>query len=78
MESRTITSIAPDLMRASAISRACDDQDVMIEGVNTTHEKKGDMLITLTLMLNSTQQLQKILRTLRNVEGVTHVFRARS
>ena len=62
----------------SAISRACDDQDVMIEGVNTTHEKKGDMLITLTLMLNSTQQLQKILRTLRNVEGVTHVFRARS
>jgi GTP pyrophosphokinase len=50
----------------------------MIDGVNTSHEKKGIMNITLTLMLTSTQQLQKILRTLRNVEGVTHVYRARS
>ncbi len=63
----------------SDISRACDDQDVKIEGVNTNKNPRDDLInVTLTLMLTSTQQVQKILRTLRNVSGVESVYRARS
>ena len=62
----------------SDISRTCEDQDVRIEGVNTKATRDESLHITLTLMLNNTQQMQKILRTLRNVGGVTHVYRAKS
>ena len=62
----------------SDISRACEDQDIKLEGVNTKASRDETMDVTLTLMLSGTQQLQRILRALRNVEGVEHVFRARS
>ena len=62
----------------SDISRACEDQDIKLEGVNTKATHDDTLNITLTLMISGTQQLQRVLRTLRNVEGVTHVFRARS
>lgn len=62
----------------SDISRACEDQDVRIEGVNAKSDKNETLNITLTLMLVSVQQMQKIQRNLRNVPGVMSVYRAKS
>ena len=62
----------------SDISRACEDQDVRIEGVNAKSDKNETLNITLTLMLVSIQQMQKIQRNLRNVPGVMSVYRAKS
>ena len=62
----------------SDISRACEDLDVHISGVNAKSGKDGLVNITLTLSLAGTQQMQKVQRTLRNVSGVTNVYRARS
>ena len=52
--------------------------DVHIAGVNSKVDKDGMIHMTLTLSLTSTQQMQKMLRALRNVEGVESVYRARS
>lgn len=62
----------------SDISRCCEDMDVHISGVNAKSGKDDIVHITLTLSISSTQQMQKVLRTLRNVEGVTNVYRAKS
>jgi len=62
----------------SDISKACDDMDVHIAGVNSKVDAEGVLHMTLTLSLTSTQQMQKMLRMLRNVEGVESVYRARS
>lgn len=62
----------------SDISRTCEDLDVHISGVNAKSGKDETVNITLTLSITSTQQMQKVLRTLRNVEGVTNVYRAKS
>ena len=52
--------------------------DVHISGVNAKSGKNEEVNIVLTLSLSSTQQMQKVLRTLRNIEGVLHVYRAKS
>ena len=62
----------------SDISRACEDMDVDLTGVNAKATKDGGATMTLTVKISSTQQMQKVLRTLRNIEGVTSVYRARS
>jgi GTP pyrophosphokinase len=62
----------------SDISRACEDMDVHISGVNAKSNKDGTVHITLTLSISSTQQMQKVLRTMRNIQGVSNVYRARS
>lgn len=62
----------------SDISKACEDMDVHISGVNAKSGKDGAVHIILTLSISSTQQMQKVLRTLRNVEGVTDVYRQKS
>ena len=62
----------------SDISRACEDMDVDLTGVNAKATRDGDATMTLTVKISSTQQMQKVLRTLRNIEGVTSVYRARS
>lgn len=62
----------------SDISRACEDMDVHISGVNAKSGKDATVHITLTLSISSTQQMQRVLRTLRNVQGVSNVYRARS
>lgn len=62
----------------SDISRACEDMDVHIAGVNAKSGKDETVNITLTLSISSTQQMQKVLRTLRNVSGVLNVYRAKS
>jgi len=62
----------------SDISRTCEDLDVKLEGVNAKTGKDETATITLTLSITSTQQMQKVLRALRNVSGVISVFRAKS
>ena len=62
----------------SDISRTCEDMDVHISGVNAKSGRDETINITLTLSISSTQQMQKVLRTLRNVPGVSNVYRARS
>ena len=62
----------------SDISRVCDDMDVPISGVNAKSTKDGSAHITLTLAIDSTHQMQKILRRIRNVDGVSEVYRARA
>ena len=52
--------------------------DVDLTGVNAKATRDGDATMTLTVKISSTQQMQKVLRTLRNIEGVTSVYRARS
>ena len=62
----------------SDISRTCEDMDVHISGVNAKSGRDETINITLTLSISSTQQMQRVLRTLRNVSGVSNVYRARS
>ncbi len=62
----------------SDISKVCDDLDIDISGINAKSTGDGQANITLTLSISSTQEMQKVLRSIRNVEGVTNVYRARA
>ena len=62
----------------SDISRACEDMDIHLSGVNAKSGKDGSLTMTITLSISSTQEMQKVLRNLRNIEGVLHVYRAKS
>ena len=62
----------------SDISKCCEDMDIHISGVNAKSGKDGAVHIIITLSISSTQEMQKVLRTLRGVEGVTDVYRAKS
>ncbi len=60
------------------VSRACEDLDVNISGVNAKSTKDGSINMTLTISLSSTHQMQKVLRVLRNVPSVDSVYRAKA
>ncbi len=62
----------------SDVSRTCDDMDIDLIGVNAKSSKDGNVTMTITLSISSTQEMQKVLRNMRNIEGVTHVYRAKS
>ena len=62
----------------SDISKACDNLDVNLSGVNARTGKDGAMNMTIQLEITSIQEMDRILRALRNVEGITNVYRARS
>ncbi len=62
----------------SDISRLCEDMDIHLSGVNAKAGKEGNMNMTISLSISSTQEMQKVLRNLRNIEGVEQVFRAKS
>ena len=59
----------------SDISRTCDEQGVEIEGLNGKRSKDGGIRIILTLSITGTQQMDKLSRALKNVQGVVSVFR---
>ncbi len=59
----------------SDISRACEDMDIHISGVNGRVEKDGDLRLIITLAIDSTHQMERILRVLRNIEDVKQVYR---
>jgi GTP pyrophosphokinase len=60
----------------SDLSRICEDMDVHIAGVNAKSAKDGIVNITMTLSISNTSQIEKVLRSLRNVSGVADVYRA--
>lgn len=62
----------------SDISRVCEDMDIHLSGVNAKSGKDGTLTMTISLAISSTQEMQKVLRILRNIEGVLQVYRAKS
>ncbi len=61
----------------SSLSRVCEDMDVHIDGVNAKSSKDETINVTLTLSISSKDQMEKVLRSLRSVPGVSDVFRAK-
>ena len=59
----------------SDISRTCDELDVEIEGLNGKRTKDGGIRIILTLSITGTNQMQKVMRELKNISGIVEVFR---
>jgi GTP pyrophosphokinase len=59
----------------SDISRVCEDMDVHITGVNAKSANDGAVYIIMTLSISNTGQMEKILRSLRGVEGVEDAHR---
>ena len=62
----------------SDISKVCENLDVNLSGVNARTGKDGSMNMTIQLEISSIQEMDRILRALRNIEGITNVYRARS
>ena len=60
------------------ISRVCEDMDIHLSGVNAKSGRDGALSMIITLSISSTQEMQKLLRIFRNVEGITQVYRAKS
>ncbi len=60
------------------ISRTCEDMDIHLTGVNAKTTKDGNVNMTISLSISSTQEMQKLLRNLRLIEGVMQVYRAKS
>ena len=50
--------------------------DVHITGVNAKSAKDGIVNITMTVSINNTSQIEKVLRNLRSVQGVADVYRS--
>ena len=50
--------------------------DAHITGVNAKSAKDGIVNITMTLSISNTGQIEKVLRSLKNVQGVADVYRA--
>jgi GTP pyrophosphokinase len=61
----------------SDISRRCVDMDVNISGVNLRTNSDNTVTILMTLSIANTNQMERVLRTLRQIESVTEVYRAR-
>jgi GTP pyrophosphokinase len=59
----------------SDISHKCADMDVNITGAKLTTDPDGAAHIQLTLSVSGKQQMEKVLRSLRQVESVTEVYR---
>ena len=62
----------------SDVSKVCENMDVHLSGVNARADDDGNLNMTIQLSISSTQEMDRILRSLRNIQGVSHVFRARS
>jgi GTP pyrophosphokinase len=60
----------------SDISRVCEDMDVHITGVNAKSANDGAVYIMMTLSISNTGQMEKVLRSLRGVAGVSDAHRA--
>lgn len=62
----------------SDISKVCEDMDIHLSGVNAKSGRDGCINMTVTLSISSTQEMQKVLRNLRLIDGVIQVYRAKS
>lgn len=62
----------------SDLSRVCEDMDVHITGVNAKSSKEQVVTIIMSLSISNKSQMEKIFRSLKNVPGVTDVFRTKT
>ena len=62
----------------SDISRACEESDIEIDGLNGKKDADGKVNILITLAITGTQQMNKILNKFRQVSGVNKVYRPKS
>ena len=60
----------------SDISRACEDMDVHITGVNAKSARDSIVNITLTVSISNTGQMEKVLSHLKALPGIADVYRA--
>jgi GTP pyrophosphokinase len=73
-----ITIIARDRKGLfSAVSKVCEDLDVNIAGVNARADKDENVQMNLTLSISNKAEMNKILRSLKSVQGVSEVYRAK-
>ncbi len=59
----------------SDISKICDELDIDIEGLNGKRTRDGGIRIILTVSIKDTGQMQKVMRSLKNVSGIMNVYR---
>lgn len=72
-----ITLIATDQKGMfSSISKICDDMDVHIIGLNARESKDDEIRIDLTLSIHDRDQIEKMCRSLKNVPGISQVYRS--
>ncbi len=63
----------------SEISKACDSLDIHIEGVMAKNNKKEETTnITLTLAIRNKEEMSKIMRVFKAIQGVSEVYRPQS
>ena len=63
----------------SDISKACDEMDVDIVGLNGRSGNKDELMnLYLSVSIKNIDQMQRVLRTLKNVPDVKNVYRANS
>jgi GTP pyrophosphokinase len=60
----------------SDISRACDDMDVNITAVQAKSSKDKFVTISLTLSITNTSQIEKVMRQIKLISGVSNVYRS--
>src|SRR5665648_586364 len=73
-----VTIIADDRKGLfSDLSRVCEDMDIHITGVNAKSSKEQVVSIIMSLSISNKSQMEKIFRSLKNVPGVTDVFRTK-
>lgn len=58
------------------VSRACEEMDINISGVNYKGTKENIVNIIMTIRLSNIDQLEKVLRRLKNVPDIIDVQRA--
>lgn len=61
----------------SSISKVCEDLDVNIMGVNARADRDENVHMNLTLSISNKAEMNKILRSLKAVPGVSEVYRAK-
>ncbi len=59
------------------ISKVCDDHDIEVVGLNLTPGEPGTTNTMLTIEITDMHQMQRLLVSLRQIEGVIKVFRPR-
>lgn len=74
-----LTLIAKDQKSMiSSISKICEDLDVNISGLNAKANKDETVVINLNLSIRNKEQMEKIIRSLKNVPGIMEAYRTKS
>ena len=74
-----LTLIAKDQKSMiSSISKICEDLDVNISGLNAKANKDETVVINLNLSIQNKEQMEKIIRSLKNVPGIMEAYRSKS